>query len=376
MQMDNSLLERMPFPYFIINSNFQILFSSKSAKKIFSSQTSLDKLIFPSQADELRKFLNVNNETTCLELNMTVRDEKIEVFMIYKLSSEDGSIHLFCIPNGPGQSEIQNMLDHVEKKITSMNGELETNKQHFDQTVVQIKEAAILSDQLATIGQLAAGIAHEIRNPLTTVKGFIQLIQPDLSEIGKEQYAIIALDEIERANDIIYEFLNAAKPQQNKKKQIYVNKLISDIMILFESEAILRSFEIETVYECENEKLYIDIKQIKQVLVNIVKNAIEAISENRENIKGIIRFVTNCNNDHVVILIQDNGIGMKKETIDQLFKPFFSTKESGTGIGLTVCKKIIEDHGGNIMVSSTPNQGTTFQIELPTYENNFRMEHK
>jgi signal transduction histidine kinase len=371
MQMDNSLLERMPFPYFIINADLQILFSSKSAKRIFSSPASFSELISTSQADELREFLNSKSETTCLELKMTGRTEQIEVFHIYKLISSDGSIHLFCVPNGSDQSEIQNMLDHVENKISSINGELLTNKQNFDQTVFQIKEAAILSDQLATIGQLAAGIAHEIRNPLTTVKGFIQLIQPYLAEIGKEEYAVIALDEIERANDIIYEFLNAAKPQQNKKKLIYVNKLISDIMILFESEAIFRNLEIETVYECVNEKLYIDIKQIKQVLVNIIKNAIEAIDESQNNLKGNIRILTKNINGNAVILIVDNGIGMKKETIDQLFKPFFSTKETGTGIGLTVCKKIIEDHGGNIFVSSTPNHGTSFQIELPIYENHF-----
>ncbi len=144
----------------------------------------------------------------------------------------------------------------------------------------------ILSDQLATMGQLAAGIAHEIRNPLTTVKGFIQLIKPYLSEIGKEEYAAIAIDEIDRANEIIYEFLNAAKPSQNKKQLISVNKLIKDIIILFESEAILKDLEMETIYHCEDAKLYIDIKQIKQVLVNIIKNAIEAIEENHCNIKG------------------------------------------------------------------------------------------
>lgn len=372
MIMDNSLIERMPFPCFIINDDYRILFTSISADQRFSTTQLFLELIHTTQQAELQEFLHSPPGTDFIELEMKTKNSSVELLQVYKLISQDDLIFLFCIPNQTNSDEIQHILDNVQRKITDINGELKSNKQKF----TEIKEAAILSDHLATIGQLAAGIAHEIRNPLTTVKGFIQLIKPYLSEIGKEEYARIALDEIDRANEIIYEFLNAAKPKKNKRQIIDVNKLVKDTLILYESEAILRNLEIETFYSGENAKLYIDTKQIKQVLVNLIKNAMEAIEEFHGNLKGSILIKTDKVNGNAVILIKDNGVGMKDETIKNLFTPFFSTKETGTGIGLSVCKQIIEEHGGKISVSSQPNLGTTFQIELPIYENLTCIENK
>jgi signal transduction histidine kinase len=367
--MDHSIIEQMPFPYFIINGEYQILFSSKSANQKFSVPSTFVEIVHSSQWTNLRDYIHDKVQSSFIELNMLVNQNKMESFQVYKLIPSDGTTHLICIPSESSSPEVNQLLDSVEKKISNLNIELETNKYNFDQRVSEIKDAAILSEHLATIGQLAAGIAHEIRNPLTTVKGFIQLLQPYLVDIGKEEYAIIALEEIERANEIIFEFLNAAKPQQNKKQIINVQKLVKDIVMLYESEAILRNIEIDTTLDDDQAKLCIDIKQMKQVLVNLVKNAIEAIGENPNATKGKISIKTENMNGYAIILIEDNGIGMKKETIDKLFVPFFSTKSEGTGIGLTVCKKIIEEHGGNIDVASTPLLGTSFRIRLPIYQN-------
>lgn len=369
MHMENSFFEQIPFPYFIIDDEYRIVFSSKSANVKFPPTASFIDIVHSSQWTTFLTFIRNIDETAFLDIKLAAMGDVIELYQVYKLTSNDGNIHLFCIPKEAASPEIHDILDSVEQKISNLNIELEANKYSFDQQVSEIKEAAILSDHLATIGQLAAGIAHEIRNPLTTVKGFIQLIQPHLAVIGKEEYAIIALDEINRANDIIYEFLNAAKPQQNKKQFTNINKLVHDIMMLYESEAILRGIDFETRLVHDNLSLYIDIKQVKQVLVNIVKNAIEAIEDNPYAEKGQIRITTEMNNGFAVIFIEDNGVGMEQKTIDKLFMPFFSTKEAGTGIGLTVCKKIIEDHGGTIQVSSTPYQGTAFQIALPIFQN-------
>jgi signal transduction histidine kinase len=365
MIINNSLIEQMPFPCFIINDDYCILDMSISAAQRFPTSNTFLDLIHYSHQTELQEFLNSSQETNFIELKMTTNNNLVVFMQVYKLISHDGLIHLFCIPNEKYSDEIYNLLNSVRSKITDINSELVSNKQKF----AEIKEAAILSDQLSTIGQLAAGIAHEIRNPLTTVKGFIQLIKPHLAEIGKEEYATIALDEISRANDIIYEFLNAAKPKKNNKQMIDVNKLVKDTLILYESEAILRNLEIDTSYNCENGMVYIDSKRIKQVLVNLIKNAIEAIEENHKNEHGRILIKTEIADKKAVIFIQDNGIGMEDEIVEQLFTPFFSTKETGTGIGLSVCKKIIEQHGGKIIVTSQPNLGTTFEIQLPLYEN-------
>lgn len=369
MQMDNSLFEQMPFPYFIIDTKYRILFSSKSAKQRFSDSASFMELVHSSHWSIVKEFLQSIIETDLLDLKMLVSDNQIGLFNVYKIIPSDGSIHLLCVPSVSASPEIHEMLDTVERKISHLNVELEANKDCFAQKMTQMKDAAILSEHLATIGQLAAGIAHEIRNPLTTVKGFIQLIQPHLTEIGKEEYAIIALEEIDRANEIIYEFLNAAKPQQNKKQIIEVDKLVKDIVMLYESETILRNIELEMYLDDVKAQLYIDIKQIKQVLVNLIKNAIEAIDQNSNKENGLIRIQSIIQEDSVILRIEDNGIGMDNETIEKLFVPFFSTKDEGTGIGLTVCKKIIEDHAGTIHVTSTPYLGTSFVIQLPIYKN-------
>jgi signal transduction histidine kinase len=374
MQIDQTVFEQMPFPYFIINHDYRILFSSESSKQQFSFPSSFLELIHSSQSAVFQEFVQKPGKTAPFELKMLGKDGKIKTFQIYKSLLKNGQIHLCCIPLNSHLAEFDHLLELVEEKITSIQNQLQSNHTQFAETMKEIKDAAYLSDQLKTISQLAAGIVHEIRNPLTTVKGFIQLIQPYLTEIGKEDYARIALEEINRANDIIFEFLNASKPREKKKQLTNVNKLIDDIVKLYESEAILRNIEIETVLTSKDAILYIDAKQVKQVLVNLVKNAVEAIEENPEITKGYIRLKTETVEGNALILIEDNGIGISKETMEKLFIPFFSTKNSGTGIGLSVCKKIIEDHDGTIQVESTPFLGTAFQITLPIYQHSDKVE--
>lgn len=212
--------------------------------------------------------------------------------------------------------------------------------------------------------QLAAALAHEIRNPLTTVKGFMELLKPYLIEIGKEQYAQIAIDEINRANDLIYEFLNASKPGINKKTKIDLNKLIQEIKISFENQANIKNINL-SVNLCPGEPaIYGDSNKIKQVLINLIKNALEACEEAHAG-EGMVCLTAKSNSRKIQIIIEDNGPGMTEETISSLFLPFYTTKEKGTGIGLSICRKIIEEHKGRIKVHSRLSQGSVFTIELP-----------
>ncbi|WML50711.1 ATP-binding protein [Neobacillus sp. PS3-34] len=214
---------------------------------------------------------------------------------------------------------------------------------------------------------LAAGIAHEIRNPLTTVKGFIQLIRPYLQEIDKVQYADIALEEIDRANGIIFEFLNASKPQMATQLIRSINALVKDIALLYESEAILRDIQIRSFLSLEDITIRMDANQLKQVLINIIKNSIEALDDVQQpQNERKIDLITEINQEVALIVIKDNGCGMTQETLDKLFLPFYTTKEKGTGIGLSVCKKIVEDSGGMIQVESAPGAGTIFRLSFPS----------
>jgi PAS domain S-box-containing protein len=228
-----------------------------------------------------------------------------------------------------------------------------------------IEQSALQNDKLAMLGKIAAAIAHEIRNPLTSIRGFIQLLRPYLLEVGKEEYARIILTEIDRANDIIYEFLNSSKPSAPVKQAKSIENLIREVVMLTESESLMRNCEIGIESHLEDAIVSIDIKQVKQVILNLVKNSLDAVEETQSERRGRIDIVLNSDGQYVEIMIKDNGKGMDKLTMSKLFDPFFTTKEEGTGLGLSVSYRIIRNHGGTIRVNSKMGSGTEFIIYLP-----------
>lgn len=212
--------------------------------------------------------------------------------------------------------------------------------------------------------QIMAEIVHEIRNPLTAVKGFLQLIQPYLKEIGKEQYAKVALSELNRVNQLIYEYLQGNKPQPHSTEVLSLNKVVQDLILLYESELFLKNIQLTTDLTVQPVSLKIQESQLKQVLLNIMNNAIEAIEEKNGLIREI-KISTHIERTYAVIKITDNGGGIPSELIDKLFNPYYSSKKDGTGIGLYICKKIIESYEGTIQVESNFEKETTFIIYLP-----------
>ncbi|MFF2888965.1 ATP-binding protein [Paenibacillus sp. NPDC057967] len=232
----------------------------------------------------------------------------------------------------------------------------------------QIEQSALQNDKLAMLGKIAAAIAHEIRNPLTSIRGFIQLLRPYLLEVGKEEYARIILTEIDRANDIIYEFLNSSKPSAPMKQAASIDHLIREVVMLTESESLLRNCEISVESYHAEAYVSIDIKQVKQVVLNIVKNALDAVEEMQSERRGKIDISLSSDGQYVKVLIRDNGKGMDKATMNRLFDPFFTTKQAGTGLGLSVSYRIIRNHGGTIRVDSQVGSGTEFIVYLPLAE--------
>lgn len=229
----------------------------------------------------------------------------------------------------------------------------------------KIEQSAYQNDKLAMLGKIAAAIAHEIRNPLTSIRGFMQLLRPHLVQLGKEEYARIVIDEIDRANDIIYEFLNSSKPSTPVKKEVHVDSLLKEVKLLFESEAILKGCDIELSPIDPALTVCVDVKQAKQVLLNIVKNSLDAIGGSTKAQRGMIGISAVKQSSKVMIMVQDNGTGMDYHTQSKLFDPFFTTKLEGTGLGLAVCYRIIKNHGGHIQVDSDIGTGTRFKITLP-----------
>lgn len=235
----------------------------------------------------------------------------------------------------------------------------------------RIEQSAYHNDKLAMLGKIAASIAHEIRNPLTSIRGFIQLLHPYLKQLGKDDYAKIILEEIDRANDIIYEFLNSSKPSAPIKEDIQVSSLIQEIALLYKSEALLKGCEMQIKPIDPSISICVDVKQIKQVLLNILKNALEVIAETQSNRRGLIVANAEQTDTSVILSIEDNGKGMDQKTLTKLFDPFFTTKKDGTGLGLSVSYRIIKNHGGSIQVDSTPGEGTVFRILMPRTQAGF-----
>ncbi|WP_313770591.1 ATP-binding protein [Bacillus sp. S/N-304-OC-R1] len=216
------------------------------------------------------------------------------------------------------------------------------------------------SDTLNVIGELAAGIAHEIRNPMTALKGFIQLLESSIEENHSMYFHIIS-SELQRIESIINEFLILAKPQAVKFIECNLTQIMKETLELLSAQAVLHNVQFRTNYEQELPFIYCEPNQMKKVFINLVKNAIEVMPSG-----GFINVRMNLTTDgRLHISIGDEGSGIPKDKLDKLGQPFYTTKERGTGLGLMVTYKIIEEHKGKIEVESELGAGTIFNIYLP-----------
>jgi PAS domain S-box-containing protein len=231
----------------------------------------------------------------------------------------------------------------------------------------QTDELIRKSDKLSLVGQLAAGIAHEIRNPLTSLRGFIQLLQYK-SEDNKD-YCNIMLSELDRINLIVGEFLILAKPQMVQFNERDINQIIRHVVTLIGTQAIINNIHLVHKLADNLPTISCEENQLKQVIINLIKNAIEAMPTG-----GTITVETGMHDeDHLFIRIVDEGKGIPSEMLEKLGEPFYTTKDHGTGLGLMVCYKIIENHLGEIRVNSEVNQGTTFEVILRTSISNSKL---
>ncbi|TMV48928.1 PAS domain S-box protein [Paenibacillus mesophilus] len=223
----------------------------------------------------------------------------------------------------------------------------------------QAEELMINSEKLSIAGQLAAGIAHEIRNPITAIKGFIQLLKSGYTE--KRQYFDIMLSEIARIEMISSELLLLAKPQTVMFTRKDVGLLLKQVKTLLDSQAIMSNVQIVTDFDPETACILCDENQLKQVWINFIKNAIEAMPDGG---KIHIR-MRRQGRERIVVSIVDEGCGIPEPLLSKLGQPFYTTKEKGTGLGFMVSKRIIENHNGTITVRSRENVGTTVEVGLP-----------
>jgi two-component system, sporulation sensor kinase A len=259
-------------------------------------------------------------------------------------------------PSGTVYLEIQaNQFENDGKQAIS-GTLLDTTERHVSEELLR------KSEKLSVVGQLAAGVAHEIRNPLTALRGFTQLLKSRADD--NKYYYEIMLTELERINYIVGEFMLLAKPQQLQQLKPHdMRQILGDIIPIIESHSILNNVEIQIDWgvDLDSPQVICDENQMKQVFINLLKNAIEAMTDGGQ-IK--IRFIRSSTNV-LCISIEDQGPGIPQELLTRLGEPFFSTKPNGTGLGLMVCYRIIEAHHGTLEIRSNPGQGTIAEILLP-----------
>jgi PAS domain S-box len=220
------------------------------------------------------------------------------------------------------------------------------------------EKKVINSEKLYIAGQLAAGIAHEIRNPLTSLKGFLQLISTGRSA-GKNYYDIMKAD-LGRIESVISELLMLSKPQIYELTRQDVRAMVADSLTLLKSKAVMSGISVVTSFE--DRPLWINCVevQIRQVFTNIMKNGIEAMPEG-----GSLRVACTLEADEVIVRIADDGPGLGEEQLSKIGQPFYTTKDKGTGLGLMVAFKIVQNHKGSVKTRSELGKGTAFEIRLP-----------
>ncbi|MGE6631225.1 ATP-binding protein [Bacillus sp. NPDC077027] len=281
-------------------------------------------------------------------------EERIEVQLLHKEGKKVwGDVHYKLYFNEDQQfiGSIGTVADITKQKEAKLA--LERSNQQ-----VQIQ-----AQKLAVAGQIAAGIAHEVRNPLTSVNGFLQLMKTQYPE--RTDYFDIIFSEIKRIDFVLSELLVLAKPQEVTFREVNIHPLLEQVITLLNTNAVLSDIHLHQSFKKQDPgAILADANQMKQLLINLIKNAIEAMPKG-----GSIYISTEQEFDEWKMTIRDEGEGMPTHDIQKMFDPFFSTKKEGTGLGLTICDTILKGHNGRMNVSSELGKGTTFNIYLPAYKN-------
>nr|WP_240547962.1 ATP-binding protein [Paenibacillus lignilyticus] len=218
-------------------------------------------------------------------------------------------------------------------------------------------------ERLSLVGQMAASITHEIRNPMAVIRGFVQLMR-ERSPEHQQEYFRIVMDELDRANSIINDFLSLAQNRIIEKESCSLHDILNEIMPLLWADANLRGQSIELRLAERIPALMLNEKEMKQLILNLARNGMEAMDQH-----GVLTIQTESHTDYVELRVNDNGSGIPKEKLERLFEPFFTTKSRGTGLGLPLCLSIIERHGGGIQVDSEEGIGTTFIVKIDRSRN-------
>jgi len=260
----------------------------------------------------------------------------------------------------PLKNRIQDLVDRAFFKATPMEMALQNE---------QLRQEVAQTERMKSIAVLASGMAHEIKNPLTPIKTFSEQLPSRLDD--KEfllKFSRIIGKEVDRIDGLVQELLSFAKPSLPELKQVNIHQLIGQTLDLLNNETIGHKIRLKTSFENKNILINIDPKQIRQALLNIFLNAIEAMPNGGRltiDSRSLPHRQKERGNEKFIITISDTGCGIDPKDLPHIFDPFFSKKNHGTGLGLSITHEIIRNHNGKIFAESELGKGTSFRIELP-----------
>ncbi|WP_442593616.1 PAS domain S-box protein [Neobacillus sp. D3-1R] len=275
-----------------------------------------------------------------------LKNEETLQLVTYRVRKKDGSFSWL-------ETSIKGVYDEETGELTEL-----ISVSRDIQKRIETDELLRKSEKLAVVGQMAAAVAHEIRNPLTPIKGFMTLLSK--TKEYNPMYIEIILSELKRIELIITEFLSMAKPHHKKWGTIYLDQLVVQVSNLLQSEAIMDNKEIILDIQNKIPRIIGDENSLKQVVVNVMRNALESLNKN-----GKVKVTLYKEEGYICIKVVDNGCGISDERLTKIGEPFYSTKEKGTGLGLMTSYQIIQNHNGKMDIKSKEGEGTTVIISMP-----------
>ena len=331
-----------------------------------------DKLIFWLTSNET--YLNLVKRPD-IRTFFTEREnrllDQLDAKFIYPLRVMNQTKGLVILTGKPdGQSFRQEEIDLLGTLIDQASFAME-NALLYQQQAERLKRM-YQADRMTIMGQLAAGAAHEIRNPLTSIRSTIQFLERHISDPEKKQLAGNLIGEVDRINGIIQGLLSFSKPVTPQTEITDLDQVIRQTLQLISNTVRKKDIQIDYFFNAEKRCIEADPQQLKQVFLNVLINAIQAIKKTEgrinisvENAEGTGNIVSHAVKEEIYIIIEDNGEGIDPGNIERIFDPFYTTKSDGTGLGLSISYGIINRHGGDIKIKSKKGTGTTVILSLP-----------
>jgi PAS domain S-box-containing protein len=262
---------------------------------------------------------------------------------------------------------------YISFSVTDFDGKLFFTGIVRDMTETRsLHEQIVKAERLAAFGQVVAEITHEIKNPLMMIGGFArQVIKRVEDEKSQEKLSIIT-EEVQRLEKLIADLREFYLPKPVPSQPVHIHELLHEIVALVQEDCDCREIGLTLLLDAKDAPVTGDADRLKQVFLNLMKNGIEAMES-----EGRIIVETRVSSDTLEVTVTDEGCGIPEKNRDRIFSPFFSTKKNGTGLGLCISKRIIEDHKGSLLsVASKSGKGTSFRVSLPLYGNNFSTSHE